>query len=170
MGPEQGLTLPGSTIVCGDSHTATHGAFGALAFGIGTSEVEHVLATQTLQQQKPKTMKIEVRGSLPNKVGAKDIILAIIGKIGTAGGTGYVLEYCGEAIRALSMEGRMTLCNMSIEAGARAGMVAPDEKTFEYLANRPYAPKGDELSKPSVFGKAGFRRWGCIRQSSGFDS
>ena len=153
VGPEQGLTLPGSTIVCGDSHTATHGAFGALAFGIGTSEVEHVLATQTLQQQKPKTMKIEVRGSLPNKVGAKDIILAIIGKIGTAGGTGYVLEYCGEAIRALSMEGRMTLCNMSIEAGARAGMVAPDEKTFEYLANRPYAPKGDEFEQAVSFWK-----------------
>ena len=145
--------MPGSTIVCGDSHTATHGAFGALAFGIGTSEVEHVLATQTLQQQKPKTMKIEVRGSLPNKVGAKDIILAIIGKIGTAGGTGYVLEYCGEAIRALSMEGRMTLCNMSIEAGARAGMVAPDEKTFEYLANRPYAPKGDEFEQAVSFWK-----------------
>ena len=153
VGPEQGLTLPGSTIVCGDSHTATHGAFGALAFGIGTSEVEHVLATQTLQQQKPKTMKIEVRGSLPNKVGAKDIILAIIGKIGTAGGTGYVLEYCGEAIRALSMEGRMTLCNMSIEAGARAGMVAPDEQTFEYLANRPYAPKGDEFERAVSFWK-----------------
>ena len=153
VGPEQGLTLPGSTIVCGDSHTATHGAFGALAFGIGTSEVEHVLATQTLQQQKPKTMKIEVRGSLPNKVGAKDIILAIIGKIGTAGGTGYVLEYCGEAIRALSMEGRMTLCNMSIEAGARAGMVAPDEQTFDYLANRPYAPKGDEFERAVSFWK-----------------
>ena len=153
VGPEQGLTLPGSIIVCGDSHTATHGAFGALAFGIGTSEVEHVLATQTLQQQKPKTMKIEVRGSLPNKVGAKDIILAIIGKIGTAGGTGYVLEYCGEAIRALSMEGRMTLCNMSIEAGARAGMVAPDEKTREYLVNRPYAPKGNEFEQAVSFWK-----------------
>ena len=153
VGPEQGLTLPGSTIVCGDSHTATHGAFGALAFGIGTSEVEHVLATQTLQQQKPKTMKIEVRGSLPNKVGAKDIILAIIGKIGTAGGTGYVLEFCGEAIRALSMEGRMTLCNMSIEAGARAGMVAPDERTFEYLLNRPYAPKGNEFEQAVNFWK-----------------
>ncbi len=153
VGPEQGLTLPGSTIVCGDSHTATHGAFGALAFGIGTSEVEHVLATQTLQQQKPKTMKIEVRGSLPNKVGAKDIILAIIGKIGTAGGTGYVLEFCGEVIRALSMEGRMTLCNMSIEAGARAGMVAPDERTFEYLLNRPYAPKGNEFEQAVNFWK-----------------
>ena len=153
VGPEQGLTLPGSTIVCGDSHTATHGAFGALAFGIGTSEVEHVLATQTLQQQKPKTMKIEICGSLPNKVGAKDIILAIIGKIGTAGGTGYVLEFCGEAIRALSMEGRMTLCNMSIEAGARAGMVAPDERTFEYLLNRPYAPKGNEFEQAVNFWK-----------------
>jgi 3-isopropylmalate/(R)-2-methylmalate dehydratase large subunit len=151
VGPEQGLTLPGSTIVCGDSHTATHGAFGALAFGIGTSEVEHVLATQTLQQQKPKTMKIEVRGVLAERVGAKDIILAIIGKIGTAGGTGYVLEYCGEVIRALSMEGRMTLCNMSIEAGARAGMVAPDEKTFEYLENRPYAPKGEEFDRAVSF-------------------
>jgi 3-isopropylmalate/(R)-2-methylmalate dehydratase large subunit len=143
MGPEQGLTLPGSTIVCGDSHTATHGAFGALAFGIGTSEVEHVLATQTLQQQKPKTMLVEVEGQLPENVTPKDIILAIIGKIGTAGGTGYVIEYAGEAIRSMSMEGRMTLCNMTIEAGARAGMVAPDEKTFEHLKNRPYAPKGD---------------------------
>ena len=147
VGPEQGLTLPGATIVCGDSHTATHGAFGALAFGIGTSEVEHVLATQTLQQQRPKTMKIEVRGQLPEKVTAKDIILAIIGKIGTAGGTGYVLEYCGEAIRALSMEARMTLCNMSIEAGARAGMVAPDQKTFDYLAGRPFAPKGEAFEQ-----------------------
>ena len=131
MGPEQGLTLPGSTIVCGDSHTATHGAFGALAFGIGTSEVEHVMATQTLQQKKPKTMLVKVSGTLPDNVTAKDIILAIIGKIGTAGGTGYVIEYSGEAIRNLSMEGRMTLCNMTIEAGARAGMVAPDEETFE---------------------------------------
>ncbi len=143
MGPEQGLTLPGATIVCGDSHTATHGAFGALAFGIGTSEVEHVLATQTLQQQRPKTMKVEVQGTLPEKATAKDIILAIIGKIGTAGGTGYVIEFAGEAIQALSMEGRMTLCNMAIEAGARAGMVAPDEKTFEYLKGRPYAPQGE---------------------------
>ena len=147
MGPEQGLTLPGSTIVCGDSHTATHGAFGALAFGIGTSEVEHVMATQTLQQKKPKTMLVEVSGTLPDNVTAKDIILAIIGKIGTAGGTGYVIEYSGEAIRNLSMEGRMTLCNMTIEAGARAGMVAPDEKTFEYLKGRDYAPQGEAFEK-----------------------
>ena len=142
MGPEQGLTLPGATIVCGDSHTATHGAFGALAFGIGTSEVEHVLATQTLQQKKPKNMLVQVEGVHPEFVTPKDIILAIIGKIGTAGGTGYVIEYAGETIRSMSMEGRMTLCNMSIEAGARAGMVAPDEKTFEHLKNRPFAPSG----------------------------
>jgi len=147
MGPEQGLTLPGSTIVCGDSHTATHGAFGALAFGIGTSEVEHVMATQTLQQKKPKTMLVEVSGTLPDNVTAKDIILAIIGKIGTAGGTGYVIEYSGEAIRNLSMEGRMTLCNMTIEAGARAGMVAPDEKTFEYVKGRDYAPQGEAFKE-----------------------
>jgi len=143
MGPEQGLTLPGSTIVCGDSHTATHGAFGALAFGIGTSEVEHVLATQTLQQKKPKTMLVQVEGVLPETVTPKDIILAIIGKIGIAGGSGCVIEYAGETIRSMTMEGRMTLCNMTIEAGARAGMVAPDEKTFEYLKNRPFAPRGD---------------------------
>jgi len=143
MGPEQGLTLPGSTIVCGDSHTATHGAFGTLAFGIGTSEVEHVLATQTLHQKKPKTMLVQVEGVLPETVTPKDIILAIIGKIGTAGGSGYVIEYAGETIRSMSMEGRMTLCNMTIEAGARAGMVAPDEKTFEHLKNRPFAPRGD---------------------------
>ena len=143
MGPEQGLTLPGSTIVCGDSHTATHGAFGTLAFGIGTSEVEHVLATQTLQQKKPKTMLVQVEGVLPETVTPKDIILAIIGKIGTAGGSGCVIEYAGETIRSMTMEGRMTLCNMTIEAGARAGMVAPDEKTFEHLKNRPFAPRGD---------------------------
>ncbi len=143
MGPEQGLTLPGTTIVCGDSHTATHGAFGALAFGIGTSEVEHVLATQTLQQKKPKNMLVQVDGVHPEFVTPKDIILSIIGKIGTAGGTGYVIEYAGETIRSMSMEGRMTLCNMSIEAGARAGMVAPDEKTFEHLKNRPFAPSGN---------------------------
>jgi len=142
IGPEQGFTLPGSTIVCGDSHTSTHGAFGALAHGIGTSEVEHVLATQTLQQRKAKNMRVTVNGKLPEGVTAKDIILAIIGQIGTAGGTGNVIEYCGEAIRALSMEGRMTVCNMSIEAGARAGMVAADEKTFAYLKGRPKAPKG----------------------------
>ncbi len=142
IGPEQGFTLPGTTIVCGDSHTATHGAFGALAFGIGTSEVEHVLATQCLVQKRPKTMEIRVEGTLSDRCSAKDVILAIIGKIGTAGGTGYVIEYTGPVIRALSMEGRMTLCNMSIEAGARAGMVAPDDKTFAYLRDRPLAPKG----------------------------
>ena len=143
IGPEQGFTLPGTTIVCGDSHTSTHGAFGALAFGIGTSEVEHVLATQCLVQKRPKTMEIRVDGVLSNLCSAKDVILAIIGKIGTAGGTGYVIEYTGSAIRALSMEGRMTLCNMSIEGGARAGMVAPDEKTIAYIKGRPLAPKGE---------------------------
>src|SRR5205814_8058402 len=142
IGPEQGFTLPGTTIVCGDSHTSTHGAFGALAHGIGTSEVEHVLATQTLTQRKAKNMRIIVDGKLPDRVTAKDIILSIIGEIGTAGGTGHVIEYAGDAIRALSMEGRMTVCNMSIEAGARAGMVAPDEKTYAYLKRRPKAPKG----------------------------
>jgi 3-isopropylmalate/(R)-2-methylmalate dehydratase large subunit len=142
IGPEQGFTLPGMTIVCGDSHTSTHGAFGALAHGIGTSEVEHVLATQTLIQRKAKNMLVQVDGKLPEGVTAKDIILAIIGKIGTAGGTGYVIEYAGEAIRSLSMEGRMTVCNMSIEAGARAGLIAPDEKTFEYIKDKPRAPKG----------------------------
>ena len=142
IGPEQGFTLPGTTIVCGDSHTSTHGAFGALAHGIGTSEVEHVLATQTLIQKKAKNMRITVDGRLPDGVTAKDIILAIIGEIGTAGGTGHVMEYAGEAIRALSMEGRMTICNMSIEGGARAGLVAPDEKTYAYLEGRPKAPKG----------------------------
>src|SRR4051794_1271434 len=142
IGPEQGFTLPGTTIVCGDSHTSTHGAFGALAHGIGTSEVEHVLATQTLIQRKAKNMRATVDGKLPDGVTAKDIILAIIGEIGTAGGTGHVLEYAGEAIRALSMEGRMTVCNMSIEGGARAGMIAPDEKTFEYIKGRPKTPKG----------------------------
>ncbi|MDH3579033.1 MAG: 3-isopropylmalate dehydratase large subunit [Hyphomicrobiales bacterium] len=142
IGPEQGFTLPGTTIVCGDSHTATHGAFGALAHGIGTSEVEHVLATQTLIQKKSKNMKVSVNGTLPEHITAKDIILAIIGEIGTAGGTGHVIEYTGEAISGLSMEGRMTVCNMSIEAGARAGLVAPDEKTFEYLKGRPRSPKG----------------------------
>lgn len=142
IGPEQGFTLPGTTIVCGDSHTSTHGAFGALAHGIGTSEVEHVLATQTLIQKKAKNMRITVDGKLPDGVTAKDIILAIIGEIGTAGGTGHVMEYAGQAIRDLSMEGRMTICNMSIEGGARAGLVAPDEKTFAYLKDRPKAPKG----------------------------
>ena len=143
IGPEQGFTQPGMTIVCGDSHTATHGAFGALAFGIGTSEVEHVLATQTLIQKPAKNMLVEVNGSLPPGVTAKDIILEIIGKIGTAGGTGYVIEYAGSTIRDLSMEGRMTICNMSIEAGARAGMIAPDEKTYEYLKGKPMSPSGD---------------------------
>jgi 3-isopropylmalate/(R)-2-methylmalate dehydratase large subunit len=143
IGPELGLTKPGMTIVCGDSHTSTHGAFGALAFGIGTSEVEHVLATQCLQQSKPKTFRISVNGELPEGVTAKDIILAIIGRIGTDGATGYVVEYAGDAIRSLSMEGRMTVCNMSIEAGARAGMIAPDEKTFAYLKGRRFSPTGD---------------------------
>ena len=142
IGPEQGFTLPGTTIVCGDSHTSTHGAFGALAHGIGTSEVEHVLATQTLIQRKAKNMLVRVDGVLPDGVTAKDIILSIIGEIGTAGGTGHVIEYAGEAISALSMEGRMTVCNMSIEGGARAGLIAPDEKTFAYLAGRPKSPKG----------------------------
>ena len=142
IGPEMGITKPGMTIVCGDSHTSTHGAFGALAFGIGTSEVEHVLATQTLPQGKPKTFRISVEGALPVGVTAKDIVLAIIGEIGTDGATGYVLEYAGSAIRGLSMEGRMTICNMSIEAGARAGMIAPDETTFAYLKGRRYAPQG----------------------------
>jgi len=142
IGPQLGLTQPGLTIVCGDSHTSTHGALGALAFGIGTSEVEHVLATQTLPQQRPKTMSITVDGALPEGVSAKDLILAIIAKIGTGGGQGYVLEYRGAAIRALPMSGRLTVCNMSIEAGARAGLVAPDDVTFEYLEGRPHAPKG----------------------------
>ena len=142
IGPEQGFTLPGVTLVCGDSHTATHGAFGALAYGIGTSEVEHVLATQTLVQSKSKNMRAVVDGKLPPNVTAKDIILAIIGEIGTAGGTGYSLEYAGEAIRALSMEGRMTVCNMSVEAGAKAGFIAPDEKAYDYIKGRPKAPKG----------------------------
>ncbi|MCP4988284.1 MAG: 3-isopropylmalate dehydratase large subunit [Colwellia sp.] len=142
MGPELGLTLPGTIIVCGDSHTATHGAFGALAFGIGTSEVEHVFATQTLRQNKAKTMKIEVKGQVGTGISAKDIILAIIGKTGSAGATGYVVEYCGEAIEALSMEERMTVCNMSIEFGAKAGLVAPDQTTFDYVEGKEYAPKG----------------------------
>ena len=143
IGPEQGFTLPGTTIVCGDSHTSTHGAFGALAFGIGTSEVEHVLATQTLIQKRPKTMRIAVDGDLPFGVTAKDVILAIIGKIGTAGGTGHVIEYAGSVIRGLSMEGRMTVCNMSIEGGARAGLIAPDDTTFAYLKGRPMSPRGE---------------------------
>jgi 3-isopropylmalate/(R)-2-methylmalate dehydratase large subunit len=153
IGPEQGLTLPGTTIVCGDSHTSTHGALGALAFGIGTSEVEHVLATQTLLQRPAKNMRITVEGDLPKGVTAKDMILAIIGKIGTAGGTGHVIEYAGSAVRALSMEGRMTVCNMSIEAGARAGLIAPDETTFAYLKGRPYAPKGAQWEAAVTYWK-----------------
>jgi len=144
IGPEQGLTQPGMTIVCGDSHTSTHGAFGALAFGIGTSEVEHVLATQTLLMQPAKTMRINVDGTLGNGVTAKDVILGIIGKIGTAGGTGYVLEYTGSVVRNLDMAGRMTMCNMSIEGGARAGLIAPDDTTYNYMKGRPYAPKADQ--------------------------
>jgi 3-isopropylmalate/(R)-2-methylmalate dehydratase large subunit len=142
VGPEQGFTLPGTTIVCGDSHTSTHGAFGALAFGIGTSEVEHVMATQTLPQRKSRNLRVRFEGSLPRGLGAKDMALALIGRIGTAGGTGHVMEFTGAAIRALSMEGRMTLCNMSIEGGARSGLVAPDATTFAYLQDRPLAPRG----------------------------
>jgi len=147
VGPEQGFTLPGTTIVCGDSHTSTHGAFGALAHGIGTSEVEHVLATQTLIQKKAKNMRVWVRGTLPDGVSPKDVILAIIGEIGTAGGTGYVIEYAGEVFENMSIEGRMTVCNMSIEAGARAGLIAPDEKTIAYFEGRPMAPKGENWEK-----------------------
>ncbi len=147
FGPEQGLTQPGFTVVCGDSHTSTHGAFGALAFGIGTSEVEHVFATQTLPQTKAKNLLIDVKGDLPFGVTAKDLILAIINKIGTSGGTGCVIEYAGDAIKNLSMEGRMTVCNMTIEGGARAGLIAPDETTFEYLKGRTFAPKGDDWEK-----------------------
>ena len=153
IGPEQGFTQPGMTIVCGDSHTSTHGAFGALAFGIGTSEVEHVLATQTLIQRPAKNMRISVEGSLLPGVTAKDVVLAIIGKIGTAGGTGYVVEFAGSVIRGLSMEGRMTVCNMTIEAGARAGLIAPDETTFEYLKGRPMAPKGAAFEQALAFWK-----------------
>ncbi len=160
IGPEQGFTLPGTTIVCGDSHTSTHGAFGALAHGIGTSEVEHVLATQTLIQKKVKNMRVTVKGAPPDNVTAKDIILSIIGEIGTAGGTGHVIEYAGEAIEALSMEGRMTVCNMSIEAGARAGLIAPDEKTFAYLEGRPLAPKGAAWEQAR-------RYWETLRSDDG---
>ena len=154
IGPEQGLTLPGMTIVCGDSHTSTHGAFGALAFGIGTSEVEHVLATQTLLMLRPKNMRITVVGDLKPGVTAKDLVLAMIGKIGTAGGTGHVIEYAGDAVRALSMEGRMTVCNMSIEGGARAGLIAPDEKTFAYLAGRPFSPKAGTWEQALLYWKS----------------
>jgi 3-isopropylmalate/(R)-2-methylmalate dehydratase large subunit len=151
IGPEQGFTLPGATIVCGDSHTATHGAFGALAFGIGTSEVEHVLATQTLLQSPLKNMRITIEGNLTTGVTAKDLILAVIGEIGTAGGTGYVIEYAGQAIRELTMEGRMTVCNMTIEAGARGGLIAPDETTFEFLRGRPMSPKGAAWESAEVY-------------------
>ncbi len=153
VGPEQGWTLPGMTVVCGDSHTATHGAFGSLAHGIGTSEVEHVLATQTLIQKKSKNMKVEITGKLRPGVTAKDITMAVIGETGTAGGTGYVIEYCGEAIRDLSMEGRMTVCNMAIEGGARAGLIAPDETTYEYVKGRPHAPKGAEWEAAEAWWK-----------------
>lgn len=156
VGPEQGWTLPGMTVVCGDSHTATHGAFGALAHGIGTSEVEHVLATQTLIQKKSKNMKVEITGSLRPGVTAKDITLSVIGATGTAGGTGYVIEYCGQAIRELSMEGRMTVCNMAIEGGARAGLIAPDEKTFAYVMGRPHAPKGAKWEAALAYWKTLF--------------
>ena len=160
IGPEQGFTLPGTTLVCGDSHTATHGAFGALAYGIGTSEVEHVLATQTLIQTKSKNMRAVVDGKLPAGVTAKDIILAIIGEIGTAGGTGYALEYAGEAIRSLSMEGRMTVCNMSVEGGAKAGFIAPDEKAFAYLKDRPRSPQGKRWDEA-------MRYWETLRSDEG---
>ncbi len=159
IGPEQGFTQPGTIIVCGDSHTATHGAFGALAFGIGTSEVEHVLATQTLIQKKSKNFRIEINGKLPLGVTSKDVILQIIGKIGTAGGTGYVIEYSGEVIRNLSMEQRMTICNMSIEAGARAGLIAPDEKTFSYLKDKPKSPKGNSWNKALAY-------WNSLKSDS----
>jgi len=151
VGPEQGWTLPGMTVVCGDSHTATHGAFGALAHGIGTSEVEHVLATQTLIQKKSKNMKVEITGSLRPGVTAKDITMSVIGATGTAGGTGYVIEYCGQAIEELSMEGRMTVCNMAIEGGARAGLIAPDQKTFDYVKGRPHAPSGADWDKAMAY-------------------
>jgi 3-isopropylmalate/(R)-2-methylmalate dehydratase large subunit len=160
IGPELGFTQPGMTIVCGDSHTSTHGAFGALAFGIGTSEVEHVLATQTLPQRKPKTMLIQVSGELSEGVSSKDLVLAIIGKIGTDGATGHVIEYAGDAVRALSLEGRMTVCNMSIEAGARAGMIAPDETTFAYMKGRRYAPQGKDWD-------AAVERWRGLASDSG---
>ncbi len=160
IGPEQGHTQPGKTIVCGDSHTSTHGAFGAFAIGIGTSEVEHVLATQTLRQFKPKTMEVRVDGKMPRGVSAKDVVLAIIGKIGTAGATGHVIEYTGEIIRTLSMEGRMTICNMSIEAGARAGMIAPDETTFEYMRGRESVPRDDRFDQAS-------KEWGKLASDEG---
>ncbi len=153
IGPEQGATLPGMTVVCGDSHTATHGAFGALAFGIGTSEVEHVLATQCLVSKKSKNMRITVQGQVGPGITAKDIVLAIIGRIGTAGGTGYTIEFAGDAIRALSMEGRMTVCNMAIEAGARAGLIAVDDVTIDYVRDRPFSPRGENLDKAIAWWK-----------------
>jgi len=155
IGPDQGITLPGTTIVCGDSHTATHGAFGAIAFGIGTSEVEHVLATQTLRQKKPKQYKVEFKGELPVGVTAKDMVLELCGQIGTAGGTGCAFEFCGEAIESLSMEGRLTVCNMAIEAGARAGLIAPDQTTIDYVTmeDRPFAPKGAALEESIAYWK-----------------
>ncbi len=173
VGPEQGLTLPGMTVVCGDSHTATHGAFGSLAHGIGTSEVEHVLATQTLIQKKSKNMKVEVIGEVAPGVTAKDIVLSIIGQTGTGGGTGYVIEYCGDAIRNLSMEGRMTVCNMAIEGGARAGLIAPDQTTFDYVTGRPRAPKGEELERAIAWWKTLYSdddaRWDKIVTLKGAD-
>ncbi|MBV6494304.1 MAG: 3-isopropylmalate dehydratase large subunit [Turneriella sp.] len=166
IGPELGLTHPGKTVVCGDSHTSTHGAFGALAFGIGTSEVEHVLATQCLVQRKPRTMRVTFKGKLSPGVYAKDMVLALIGKIGTAGATGYVLEYAGEAIENLSMEGRMTICNMSIEAGARAGMIAPDEKTFAYIKGRKYSPGGENPDASDAWEKA-VTYWRTLKTDEG---
>ncbi|MGP7735385.1 3-isopropylmalate dehydratase large subunit [Oceanimonas smirnovii] len=160
IGPELGLTLPGTTIVCGDSHTATHGAFGALAFGIGTSEVEHVMATQTLKQGRAKTMKIQVNGTLNPGISAKDVVLAIIGEVGHAGGTGYVVEFCGSAIEALSMEARMTICNMAIELGAKAGLVAPDQTTFDYLKNKPFAPEGEQWEQAVAY-------WNTLKSDEG---
>ena len=168
IAPEQGRTLPGMTVVCGDSHTATHGAFGALAFGIGTSEVEHVLATQTLPQSRPRWMSVTVEGDAPEGVTAKDIILAIIGQIGTGGGIGHVIEYRGAAIRNLSMEGRMTVCNMSIEAGAKAGLIAPDDTTFEYLKGRANAAERPGVGRRRArLADAGHRRWSGLRQGGG---
>ena len=165
IGPELGISLPGMTIVCGDSHTSTHGAMGALAFGIGTSEVEHVLATQTLLQKPAKNMLVRVDGALPPGATAKDLVLAIIGRIGTAGGTGHVIEYAGEAVRALDMAGRMTVCNMSIEAGARAGLIAPDETTFAYIEGRPYAPQGETFERAvGALAHAAVRSRRAIRQ------
>ena len=164
IGPEQGITLPGTTIVCGDSHTATHGAFGAIAFGIGTSEVEHVLATQTLRQKKPKQFKVEFKGKLPVGITAKDMVLELCGQIGTAGGTGCAFEFCGEAIEALSMEGRLTVCNMAIEAGARAGLIAPDQITIDYVTEeeRPFAPKGEALDQSIAYWKTLYSDEGAV--------